>query len=76
MKQEFKFYRHWFAAIKIKNLLPIFRYSKNVQGWFFTRNYTLELFTYAVNYSITIISDIDIDRSLSHDMNVAKYIRR
>ena len=54
MKRTIYFYRHWFAPIRVKDFLPVFRYSKNVQGWFFTRNCILELFTYALRYSITI----------------------
>ena len=74
MKHKINFYRHWFAPVSIKNLLPIFSCSKNVQGWFFTRSYTLEWFTYAINYSITINSNFNIDRNVAHNINVAKYM--
>jgi hypothetical protein len=81
-KSKLKFYRYWYAPIGFKDYdnfewnkwLPKFEYSKNVQGWWFTQNYTLYWFIWAINYSITIHSDYDVERSKAHEMNVKKYM--
>lgn len=73
MKRNLTFYKSWLNGFRFKDILPVFRYTKNVQGWFFTRNYTFELFTYALNYSIVINSDLSIDRMVAHDTNISKY---
>jgi hypothetical protein len=76
MKREINFYKHWFAPVRIKNFLPVFSYSKNVQGWFFTRNYTVEWFTYAINFRVMVNSDYDVEREVAHELNVAKYMNK
>lgn len=70
-KQEIKFYQTDFTPFKVTDLFPKLGYSKNVQGWFFTRNYILTLFRYAITLSLTTISDLSISREKAHRMNVA-----
>ena len=75
MKRELKLFKSWYEHFTIKHLIPSFKFSKNVQGWFFTRNYSITLFRYCLNYSITITSDVKDDRCLAHERNVAVYMR-
>ena len=74
MKREFCFYKSWFAGFRIVDLIPIFGFSKNVQGWFFTRNYTLNWLTYCIQFSITKTSDLNEDRNIAHEKNVNRYM--
>ena len=74
MKREVKFYQTQFSPFTGKNLLPKLTFSKNVQGWFFTRNWTITLFRFACTISTTVTKDLDVDRNLAHDQNVSKYM--
>ena len=74
MKRELKLFKSWYGKFTIKQLIPEFRFSKNVQGWFFTRNWSVTWFTYCLNYSITITSDTNEERNIAHEKNVARYM--
>ena len=74
MKREINFYKYWFAPLKFKNFIPSFTHSRNVQGWFFTRNYTFEWFRYAINYRIVITNGLELNHSDAHEPNVLKYM--
>ena len=75
MKKKLKFYKSWFASFTKEQFIPKFSFSKNVQGWFFTRNWCLNWLTYCLQYSITIKSDLEEDRSIAHEKNVAFYMK-
>jgi hypothetical protein len=75
MKREFNFYKSYYAGFRAKDLLPIFSFTKNIQGWFFTRVWSLNWFTYAVSFNLTKTSDFNENRSLAHEKNVKQYIK-
>ena len=76
MKREIRFYKYLYAApLQLLNWLPKFKYSKNVQGWWFIRNYTLSWLRWATTYTITIHSDFEVDRNVAHQTNVQRYMR-
>lgn len=74
MKREFNFYKSWYAGFRFKDLIPCFGFSKNVQGWSFTRNWTLNWFTYCLQFSIVLRIDLNEDRNIAHEKNVARYM--
>ena len=81
MKRELKFYQYWFAPMNFKypifgysKWFPKFDFSKNVQGWFYTRKYTLSWLKWALTYTISLNSDFSVSRNLAHEMNVKKYM--
>jgi hypothetical protein len=74
MKRELKFYKHWFAPITKKQLIPSFSFSKNVQGYFFTRNWSISWFRYCLLFTVVITSDFNEDRNIAHERNVASYM--
>lgn len=51
----------------VKNLIPNFSYRKNVQGWFFTRNWTITFLRYSLTYSVILSSVFDEDRDKAHE---------
>ena len=73
MKREFYFYKGWYADLdsRFNSIIWIFQ---NVQGWSFTRNWTLNWFTYCLQFSIVLRSDINEDRNIAHEKNVARYL--
>ena len=73
-KTEVDFYKSDYTRFSLVNLLPVFNYGKNVQGYSFTRGITIYWFTYAVTVSVTLRSDDSIDSSLAHEINVQKYM--
>ena len=73
-KKELKFYKSIFIPIRVIDFFPIIKFSKNVQGYNFTRSYTLRWFRYAVTYFKTIESCMDADRDIAHKINVSKYM--
>jgi len=75
MKREINFYQTDYTKFKVANLLPKVSFSKNVQGWSFTRNYTITWLRFAVTISLIKRSDLNIDRNLAHEQNVAKYMQ-
>jgi len=74
MKREFNFYKSWYSDFRAKDLLPIFSFTKNVQGWSFTRVWSLNWFTYAISFRLVKRSDLNEDRSIAHKKNVARYM--
>jgi hypothetical protein len=74
MRREFNFYKSWFAGFRAKDLLPIFSFTKNVQGWSFTRVWSLNWFTYAISFRLIKRSDLNEDRSVAHEKNVKRYM--
>ena len=76
MKREIKFYRYLYAApLTLRKWLPKFERSKNVQGYWFIRTYTLTWFIWATTYRISIHSDFEEDRSVAHERNVKRYMQ-
>jgi len=83
MKRKLKFYKYWYAPLNFKEYtllnynkyIPKFKFSKNVQGWSFTRNYTVYWLKWAITYSTIITSDLNIDRNVAHEMNIKKYMQ-
>ena len=74
MKREFNFYKSWYAGFRLIDLVPIFSFTKNVQGWSFTRVWSLNLFTYAMSFSLEKRSDLNEDRNVAHENNVKRYM--
>ena len=74
MKRKINFYQTDYKKFKTANLLPDVSFSKNVQGWFFTRNYTITWLRFAVTLTLTKRSDLNIDRDLAHEQNVKMYM--
>jgi hypothetical protein len=74
MKIEFNFYKSWYAGFRFKDLLPIFSFTKNVQGWSFTRVWSLNWFTYAVSFRLIETSDLNEEKSVAHEKNVNRYM--
>lgn len=74
MKRKIYFYKSWFASFRPKDLLPCFGFSKNVQGWSFTRNYTLNWFTYCLQFSVVLYNYLDEERKIAHVKNAGKYM--
>jgi len=75
MKREINFYQTDYTKFKVANLLPKVSFSKNVQGWSSTRNYTITWLRFAVTLRLIKRSDLNIDRNLAHEQNVAKYMQ-
>jgi hypothetical protein len=83
MKRKLKFYKYWYAPLNFKDYstfeyskwIPKFEFSKNVQGWSFTRNYSIYWIRWAITYTTIIHSDFNIDRKIAHEINVKKYIK-
>ena len=75
MKREINFYKTDYTRFKAANLLPNVSFSKNVQGWSFIRNYTITWLRFAVTLSLTKRSDLNVDRNVAHEQNVAKYMQ-
>lgn len=76
MKREFNFYKSWYSNFSIKNLLPVFGFTKNIQGYSFIRVWSLNWFTYTISYRLIKRSDLDEDRNIAHKKNVDKYMIR
>ena len=74
MKREFNFYKSYYAGFRAKDLLPIFSFTKNVQGWTFTRVWSLNWFTYVASFSLIKRSDLNEDRGVAHEKNVKMYM--
>jgi hypothetical protein len=74
MKREFKFFKSWFAPLTISQFIPRFKFSKNVQGWFFTRNWAIYWLRYCLLFTVTKTSDFNEDRNVAHEKNVARYM--
>ena len=66
------FYKYSYTSFW--NLIPKIEYSKNVQGWFFTRSLTIYWIRHAITFRKTINSNFNIDRILAHSLNVEKYM--
>ena len=75
MRIEIYFYKSWFAGFRFKDLMPIPGFSKNVQEWSFTRNWTLNWLTYCAQFSIVKMSCLNEDANTAHEKNVAMYMR-
>jgi hypothetical protein len=75
MKREIDFYQTDYTRLNAANLLPKVSFSKNVQGWSFIRNYTITWLRFALTLSFTKRSDLNVDRNLAHEQNVAKYMQ-
>ena len=65
-KLEIKFYQKNFTRFKVSNLLPKISFSKNVQGWSFTKNYTITWLRFAITLFLIKRSDLGIDRNIAH----------
>lgn len=76
MERKIYFYKSWFSKFRFKDLLPCFSFSKNVQGFAFTRNYSLNWFTYCLQFSIYLYDNMDCDQQIAHEKNVLKYIKK
>ena len=74
MKKKLKFYKYWFAPITLKQLIPSYSHSKNVQGWFFTRNWSVSWFRYCLLFTITVTSEFSVSRNIAHKKNITRYI--
>lgn len=74
MKTELNFYKSWYSRFRMIDLVPVFSFSKNIQGWSFTRVWTLNWFTYAVSFFLIKRSYLNEDRKIAHEKNVAKYM--
>ena len=69
-----KLYKYWYGKFLPKQLIPKLSFHKNVQGWFFTQNYSFLWLRYCINYSVTVMSNTDENRSLAHEQNVSQYM--
>jgi hypothetical protein len=74
MRRNIHFYRTDYTKFTSTNLIPKFSFSKNVQGWVFTRNYTFECMRYAITLSLLITSDTKIPMNIAHRDNVNKWM--
>ena len=73
MGKRLKLFKSWYGDFGIKQLIPEFSFSKNIQGWFFIRNWSITWLTYCLNYSIIIHGDFNESRAIAHEKNVVKY---
>lgn len=76
MKREVYFYKSWFSKFRFKDLIPCFSFSKNVQGYTFTRNYSLNCFTYCLQLSVIKYDNLDSETNIAHQKNVLKYLKK
>ena len=82
MKRSLKFYKYWHAPMGFKKYpgfewnkwIPKFEFMKNVQGWWFTKTYTIYWIRWALTYRIVTHSDYDVEINIAHEMNVKKYM--
>lgn len=74
-KYRIRFYKQQVLGITFKPMVPNVSFSKNAQGWFYTRYWSISWFAYCLQYSITITSDLKVDRKEAHKLNVQKYWR-
>ncbi len=74
MKIELKLFKSLYGRFTNKQLIPCFKFSKNVQGWFFSRNWWITWFRYCLLFTITKQSDFNQDRNIAHKKNVARYM--
>lgn len=75
MKYRVNCYKSIFTPIRPIDFSPHFEFSKNVQSWYFTRNWSLTWFIYQITFSATLISDLSENGEYAHQKNVAKYMR-
>lgn len=75
MRRELSIYKYLYGPLSLRHWIPKFRYSKNVQGWWFIRNFTLCFIRWAITLTITIQSDFKVERGMAHDINVQKYMK-
>lgn len=73
MKTKMYFYKWWFAGFRVIDFIPLLSLSKNVQGWSFTRVYSLRWLTYCFSIQLTKNSDLDANRDIAHERNVKRY---
>lgn len=69
-------YRYWYAKIFWRVVFPRFEFSRNVQGWYFTRTFTVSWIGYAIRFDFTTVNYWELERHIAHEKNVDKYIRR
>lgn len=74
MKREIYFYRRNYIGFTSKDLLPIYNFRKNVQGWSFIRVWSLYWFNYAISFIITKRSYLNEDIVVAHEKNVKQYM--
>jgi len=74
MKTEINFYKSWYAGFRSKDLLPIFSFDKNVQGWSFIRVWSLNWMTYTVSIHLIKRSDMNQCRNVAHNNNIKRYM--
>lgn len=68
------FYKTSFLTISLNNFVPAISYSKNVQGYFFTQIWTITFLRYAITLRMVLVNDTNVERLVSHDRNVEKYM--
>lgn len=76
MKKQIYFYKSWFSKFRFKDLIPLFGFIKNVQGYTFTRNLTLNWFTYCIQVSFYKYNNLDLERNEAHEKNVLRYMKK
>ena len=68
MKKELDLFKSYYAGFRFKDLLPLFSFTKNVQGW------SLNWFTYCLSFRLIKRSDLNEDRNVAHEKNVKRYM--
>jgi hypothetical protein len=69
------FYKSWYAKFRLIDLVPRIHFSKNVQGWWFIRDWSFYWFTYCLSFTIVIQSDVNEDRNEAHERNVNLFLK-
>jgi uncharacterized protein YjcR len=69
MKKKIYFYKSWLASFRLHDLIPCLGFSRNVQGWFYTRTWSVNFLTYCLQLSIVNTSDLNEERSIAHEKN-------
>lgn len=74
IKLNLQLYRSEFGPFDRNAIVPKAGFSKSVQGYFFTRSYTITWFLFSITARLTWVSDYNQNRTEAHAANVLKYL--
>jgi len=75
MKVEIRAYKYWYQRLGRRNFFPKVAFSKNVQGWFFTRSMTGMWGKWAITFFLNRHSSFEVDRGAAHKQNVKRFMK-
>jgi hypothetical protein len=76
MERSLILFKSWYGPLNVRQFIPYFKFSRNVQGWFYTRYWSIFWLTYCFSLDCTITSDFNEDNNIAHEKNVVKYFKK